>query len=125
MFKRTAPILATLALLALPAGAQARSELSLPAARQAVTNAVGHEASTWNAEVAEILAAGNVDPAQDTSTVVSYSTEPCDSETRYRALCDYSERYSDGMTCDLTAEVIRTKRLYVKLPELDEPQDCH
>jgi hypothetical protein len=125
---RLAAVLAVLVSLALPAAAGARTELSLTSARQAVGREVALEATEVNAMVAEVLTTGNVDPAQSTSTVLSYGVEPCDRETAYRVLCDYTTTWSDGVSCDLTAEVVQARRIHVKLEEVDEEaeaQDCH
>lgn len=98
-------IAAVLVSLAIPAAAQARPELPLAKADHAAHAAVTSGASEWNAELAEILAEGEVDPYQDTSSITSSTVEPCDRDSRYRALCDYEYKWSDNSTSDCTLTV--------------------
>jgi hypothetical protein len=128
--KAKAVVAAVLALLLLPAMASARPGLSLAKADQAASTAVVAHASAWNAELAEILASDEVNPAQDTSAVVTHTVYPCDRETAFRALCDYTYDWSDGTSCDYTLEIVesnpsgRHERLAVRWPS-DEDKGCY
>jgi hypothetical protein len=122
--KRIAAILAVLVPLAVPAVASARSELSLAKADQATQGAVAEDAAAMNSP--EWLEPGESPAEEGEATVLSYIVQPCDRETRYRALCDYTENWSDGVSCDQTATVVQWHGLHVALPELlDEAADCH
>lgn len=122
--RRLTLILIALAALALPAGAGAgaqRPELSISTANKLARAAVAKNASDWNAELAEIIAAGNVDPAQDTSSIVGATLDSCDAETRYRALCDYDYTWSDGTATDGGLEVIAGR--HTRIRWLEETPD--
>lgn len=130
MLKRTAALLISAALLAIPATAVARPTLSLAAANNAANAAIAQNVADWNALLADILANPPVDPNQYTGSVISYNLDPCDRETAYRALCDFTENYSDGTSCDDTLVVIESMRgthehLWVKSVNDWESDACY
>jgi hypothetical protein len=94
--KRIAITLAALATLVVPAVAQARSELSLTAADRAAARVQ----ATTIIEENELLT------EWEEPLVSSYELTPCDRESRFRALCDTSDHYGDGTSCESTLEVI-------------------
>lgn len=112
-------MLIALALLAIPAVAQARPELSLARANHATEIAVADDVAEWNAGLAEVLVEGEgeVEP-QD--TIIGSAIEPCDRETRYRALCDYSYGWGDGYTSDCTLTVVIGVHGYLHLYRSEE-----
>lgn len=92
MTKTSALILAVLLTsLAMPAGAAARPALSIPAAERAAHHEIALAAEEINA---------NTEAPEPTITGSTFYD--CDPDGNYRALCDYTFRWSDGVSCDDT-----------------------
>ncbi len=105
--RKAITLIAAAALLAsAPAALASRPQLSLTAADTAVADAVAAEMAAQNDLNAYLDEVGADGPSV---TITSYATYPCDRDTQYRALCDYTFSYSDGTSCDDTLVVTEAK----------------
>lgn len=95
-------MLVVLTALALPAAAQARPALSLAKADRAAHRAFAQNVARFNQEIADAVIP---EPALE-PPIVNYRVYPCDLESRYRASCDSTYSYADGVSCDESLEVI-------------------
>jgi hypothetical protein len=124
----------SLLVLASPALA-ARPQINLDAATRYHDARMAKYVTEWNADEQETYGEYKEEQAlypeltdewiaAEVVFITSYSTGPCEQETRYRALCSFTAVWSDGSICDTENDVVVKRSGRFRLVWDDDEDAC-
>lgn len=130
---KLAAALAAVALL-LPAAAMARPTIDEAHATAKHNTALAKSVVDWNAQAIkwnayyreenQILGYEAYGPDDFDSIITSYTTEPCERETQFRALCGYAMTYDDGRTCEGEDDIVVKRNGRMRVVWGWDDEDC-